>query len=58
MDTFGYFMVLVIGIVMLSGLFSMINQERSKEGRGPIGCVPSILIIIVVIAIWIIMSML
>jgi uncharacterized membrane-anchored protein len=46
------FMLVIIGGAMLYGLFVVINQERTKEGRKPLGCIASIVIIIIVLFIW------
>jgi len=45
-------MVLIIGIAMIYGLFHIINQERSKEGKKSLGLIPTIIIIVIVLIIW------
>jgi hypothetical protein len=46
------FLTIVIGIVMLYGLFTVISQERAKENKKPLGCIASIVIIILVLLFW------
>lgn len=49
---FKHIAVFIIGAAMLYGLFHMINEERSKEDKKPLGCLPIIIISAVVITFW------
>ena len=51
-DTDAFFITL-IGGAMLWGLFRMINNDRRGEGKKELGCLPTIIIAILVIAFWI-----
>tara|TARA_X000000950_G_scaffold245210_1_gene301887 strand:+ start:250 stop:411 length:162 start_codon:yes stop_codon:yes gene_type:complete len=44
--------VLIVGAVMLLGLFRFINGEREKEGKKPLGCLAIIIITALVITFW------
>ena len=47
------FLTLIIGVVMLWALFRYINNNRRAEGKSDLGCIPIIIISIIVIAFWI-----
>lgn len=57
MSKFEIIGVIIIGGVMLYGLFNFLNEERAKDGKKPIGCIASIIIIIVVIIFWYLTSL-
>jgi hypothetical protein len=44
--------VLILGAVMLFGLFRFINGEREKAGKEPLGCLAIIIISTIVILFW------
>ena len=46
------FLTIIIGAAMLYGLFNVISQERAAENKKPLGCIASIIILIVVLLIW------
>jgi hypothetical protein len=47
---------IIIGALMLYGLFHMLNEERAKENKKPLGCIATIIIAIVVIVFWSILA--
>lgn len=46
------FFTIIIGAAMLYGLFNIIAQERAEQNKKPLGCIASIIIIIVVLIFW------
>jgi len=44
--------VIIIGGLMLYGLMHVINSERERSGKEPLGCGVTLIIIIIVIAFW------
>lgn len=42
----------IIGGLMLYGFIKMINEDRVKDGKNPMGCLVTIIVIILVILFW------